>query len=136
MQPRCIRCKGRGYCGRSFCPIIAKSEALFKVKEKNVSEDFLGNSPAPFVGHHGYPFLNVGILSIPEIKENAWEYDAPRHWAINNLKIPEIVDFRSSLVNSRFKAHAHDRSKLLELSQEVGMASKPVKFSGDDESVK
>lgn len=126
MNVQCLKCKGRGFCGRSFCPIIAKSNALFKIKEKATKEDFLGSTPAPFIGHHGYPYLNVGILSIPEIKENAWEYDAPRYWAENNYQIPLIVDFRSSLINSRFKAHAHDRNKLLEISQEVGMASKPV----------
>lgn len=126
MQVQCLKCKGRGYCGRSFCAIIAKSNSMFKVKEKATKEDFLGSTPAPFIGHHGYPFLNVGVLSIPEIKENAWEYDAPRYWADNNFQIPKIIDFRSSLINSRFKAHAHDRNKLLELSQEVGMSSKPV----------
>lgn len=126
MNVKCMKCKGRGFCGRAFCPIIAKSNAMFKVKENIEKEDFLGSSPTPFVGHHGYPFLNVGILSTSEVKENAWEYDAPRHWSELNYDIPRIVDFRSSLINSRFKAHAHDRNKLLELSQEVGMASKPV----------
>jgi len=79
-------------CGKS-CPIIARSEALFKVKEMAANE-FTGSAPAPFVGHYGYPFLNVGLLSIPEIKENAWEYDAPRHWSGAGYKIPQIVEFR------------------------------------------
>ena len=126
MQIQCLRCKGRGFCGRSFCPILAKSEALFKVKQRSIKEDFFGSAPTPFVGHHGYPFLNVGILSVFEIKENAWEYDTPRYWANENFQIPQIIDFRSALLNSRFKAHAHDRNKLLDISQEVGMASKPV----------
>lgn len=126
MNIQCIKCKGRGFCGRAFCPILAKSNALFKVKDKLTKEDFLGSSPTPFVGHYGYPYLNVGILSIPEVKENAWEYDAPRYWADHDYQIPEIVDFRSALINSRFKAHAQDRNRLLEISQEVGMAEKPV----------
>ena len=126
MQSQCLKCKGRGFCGRSFCPILAKSNAMFKVKDKITKEDFLGSTPSPFVGHHGYPYLNVGILSINEIKENAWEYDAPKYWAEHEYQIPPIVDFRSSLINSRFKAHAHDMNKLLEISQEVGMASMPV----------
>jgi hypothetical protein len=113
-------------CGRSFCPILAKSNAMFKVKESLSKEDFLGSSPTPFVGHYGYPFLNVGILSTPEVKEDAWEYDAPRHWASNNYNIPQIIDFRSSLINSRFKVHAQDRNKLLDISQEIGMSLKPV----------
>ena len=126
MQIQCLKCKGRGFCGRSFCPILAKSNALFKVKKLDIKEDFLGSSPTPFVGNYGYPYLNVGIMSVPEIREDTWEYDAPRYWAENNFEIPRIIDFRSNLINSRFKAHAQDRNKLLDISQEVGMASKPV----------
>jgi len=126
MQIQCLKCKGRGFCGRSFCSILAKSEALFKVRKMDFKEDFYGSSPTPFIGHYGYPYLNIGILSVPEIKEDVWEYDAPRYWASNNFEIPRIIDFRSSLLNSRFKAHAQDKNKLLEISQEVGMASRPV----------
>ncbi len=128
MDIKCLKCKGRGFCGRSFCPIIAKSEALFKVKEQIGKEDFSGSSPSPFVGHYGYPYLNVGFLSLPQINEDAWIYDAPRYWSMNEFQIKEIVDFRSSLINSRFKAHAHDRNRLLEIGQEIGMASKPVEL--------
>ena len=126
MNIQCLKCKGRGFCGRAFCPIIEKSNAMFKVKRAVSKEDFLGSSPTPFVGHYGYPYLNVGILSTPEVKDNAWEYDAPKYWANKNYQIKEIIDFRSNLINSRFKAHAHDRNKLLDISQEVGMASAPV----------
>ena len=126
MKILCVKCKGRKFCGRAVCPIIAKSEAMFKVK--NLTEkDFFGSSPAPFVGHYGYPYVNVGILSPPAITEEAWKYDAPRHWAIDNYEIPQIVDYRSALINSRFKAQIKSsRNRFLELSQEIGMASKPV----------
>ncbi len=126
MDVRCVKCKGRGFCGREFCPHIAKSEARFKVKDKIGKEDFSGSSPTPFVGHHGYPFLNVGILSIPEVKDDAWEYDAPRHWGESGYDIPKIIEFRSNLINSRFKAHAQDNSRFLDISKEVAMAYKPV----------
>jgi len=126
MKTQCIQCKGRSYCGRSFCPIVAKSSAMFKVRDDLNKSDFTGSAPAPFVGHHGYPYLNVGVLSTPFIVDEVWEYDAPRYWANKNYEIKQIVDFRSSLINSRFKAHAHDKNKLLSLSQEVGMASLPV----------
>jgi hypothetical protein len=94
----------------------------------SINEDFAGSSPTPFVGHYGYPYLNVGILSVPEVKEEVWEYDAPRYWANNDFQIPKIIDFRSQLLNSRFKAHAQDKNRLLEISQEIGMASKPVEL--------
>jgi len=125
----CIKCKGRdpSNCGRTFCPIVAKSEALFKVKDKMNKEDFFGSSPAPFVGRFGYPHINVGILSPPEQKEDAWLHDAPLHWSKSGFNIPQIVDLRSSLINSRFKAYVKERSdRLLGITQEVGMASKPV----------
>ncbi len=133
MRVPCIQCKGRDprNCGRTFCPIVAKSEGLFRIKEKAQKEEFSSSSPAPFVGHYGYPFVNVGVLSPVEEKtsEESWIYDAPKHWANNNFQIREIVDFRSGLVNSRFKSHITDirkQEKFLDISKEVGMASKPV----------
>ena len=128
MRVPCIKCKGRdpSNCGRSFCPITAKHQALFKVKDKLASEDFFGSSPAPFVGRFGYPYVNVGILSPPEQSQDAWLYDAPLHWSANEFNIPQIVDLRSSLINSRFKANIRQQDKMLSISQEVGMASKPV----------
>ncbi|TKJ17206.1 hypothetical protein CEE44_01575 [Candidatus Woesearchaeota archaeon B3_Woes] len=101
-------------------------EAMFRVKPKLTKRDFEGSSPAPFVGHVGYPNLNVGLLSPVEVKEKAWIYDAPRYWADNQFKIPDIVDYRSALINSRFKTHVKNSTKFLEIAQEVGMASKPV----------
>ena len=81
----CIRCKGSNpaNCGRTFCPIIARSKAMFRLKEdmaKEPSADFFGSAPAPFVGRFGYPSVNVGILAPPEIKEDAWLHDAPLDW--------------------------------------------------------
>ncbi len=113
-------------CGRTFCPIVAKSKALFKVQEKNVKGDFFGSSPAPFVGHNFYPNLYVGILSPPEQREDAWLYDAPNYWGEHDFQIPQIVDYRSALINSRFRMHVKEQNKFLDISQEIGMASKPV----------
>jgi len=129
MNIPCIRCKGNNpqlFCGRSFCPIIAKSEAMFKVREKISKENFAGSSPAPFVGRFGYPNVNVGILSVEEKESEV--YDAPRFWANQNFEIPRIVDFRSSLVNSRFRVNVRASHRFLETSQEVGMAAKPVEL--------
>lgn len=125
MKVLCVRCKGRRFCGRSFCPIISKSESMFRV-QSIVEKDFYGSSPAPFVGHVGYPFLNVGILSPPYVADDAWRFDAPKFWSSNDYKIPELVDLRSSLVNSRFNINIKQHSRFLDIAQEVGMASKPV----------
>ena len=129
MNIPCIKCKGATpmqSCGRTFCPIVAKSEAMFKVKDAMPNKDFFGSSPAPFVGHNFYPNLYVGILSPGTQKEDAWLHDAPRHWAEHNFQIPEIVELRSSLINSRFRAYVKDHNKLVEIGKEIGMASKPV----------
>ena len=99
---------------------------MFKVSSKPIKEDFFGSSPAPFVGRYGYPEINVGIMTPPEQREDAWLFDAPKHWANSDFKIAEIIDLRSALINSRFKANIKGQSKLLDISQEVGMASKPV----------
>ena len=126
MQPLCLKCKGRGFCGRSFCPIYAKSQAIFKIEKMLDKSDFSSSSPAPFVGHYGYPNVNVGILSPARLDEKAELYDAPKYWAEHNFEIPKIVDLRSSLINSRFKIEIKKQNKFLDISKEVGMASKPV----------
>ncbi len=128
MNIRCLKCKGADHaCGRIFCPIVAKSQARFKVNDQITKKDFFGESPAPFVGRFGYPYVNVGILSPAGRPENVWKFDAPRHWAEHDLEIPQIIDYRSALVNSRFKSYVKQKStKLIEISQEVGMAAKPV----------
>ncbi|MBW3014452.1 hypothetical protein KY335_04415, partial [Candidatus Woesearchaeota archaeon] len=100
----CAKCKGRLFCGRSYCPILAKSAAAFKVKQGISKEEYFGSAPAPFVGRMGYPNINVGILSPGEVREDAWEYDAPQFWSSEGYKIPQIIDFRSQLINSRFKS--------------------------------
>lgn len=126
MNISCMKCKGRGYCGREFCAVYAKAQGMFKAKPLLEKEEFFGSAPAPFVGHHGYPDINVGILSPAEIREDAWEFDAPKYWAEHDYKIPRIIDLRSSLVNSRFKANIKQASKYLEIAQLVGMSAKPV----------
>ena len=107
------------------CPLYLRSLAYFRSKTVVQSESFFGSSPAPFVGRFGYPNIHVGVLTPPEINES-WLHDAPKFWSAQDFAIPQIVDLRSALVNSRFKAHVKEKSKWLELSQEVGMASKPV----------
>ena len=98
MQIRCLKCKGRGFCGRTFCPLVAKSKAAVKVKQGLGKEDFYGSAPTPFVGRYGYPNINVGILSLRDKEEDAWLYDAPRHWSKENFDIQRIANFRSELI--------------------------------------
>jgi len=114
-----------GACGKGKCPVCARNNALFKVKTK-FKEEFTSDAVAPFVGKFGYPNVNVGILAPPEQREDAWLFDAPKYWSAENFEIPRIVDFRSSLLNSRYNINIKKRIKLLELSQDIAMSSKPV----------
>ncbi|MDA1196632.1 MAG: hypothetical protein O2779_01570 [Nanoarchaeota archaeon] len=129
MKPRSVYCKvalNGKLCDNPSCNICTRAKSLFKVKDLLKSEDFFGSSPNVFVGHHGYPNLNVGILSPPEPKEDAWLLDAQKHWAKTNTQIPQIIDYRTQLLNSRFKVQVKQSNRFLELSKEIGMASKPV----------
>jgi DNA repair protein NreA len=136
INSKCIICKGRDpkkYCGRQQCPIILKSQAIAKVKEIALSDGINADSPSVFVGHYGYPKLNIGFLTPPEKKENTWIYDAPLEWAKKEFKIEDVVGYRSLLINSRFKANVSQpvfksdkRDKLIEIGQEITQASKPV----------
>lgn len=115
-----------GDCGKGKCPVCARSNAIYRVKSSMNKEEFTSDAVAPFIGKYGYPNVNVGILAPPEQSEETWLFDAPRHWAAENFEIPRIVDFRSSLLNSRQNLNVRKRIKLIEISQDIAMSSKPV----------
>ena len=100
--------------------------ALFKAKPLTSQQEFTGSAPAPFVCRFGYPYVNVGILAPQKLDEDAWEYDAPRHWAQQNMGIADVAAFRASLVNSRFISNVKQPDKLVEIAQDVAMSAKPV----------
>ena len=120
----CLYCKAPH--SSEQCPVLAKSRSLLHVKNILSSPIFSGASPAPFIGHYGYPQVNVGILAPPYVTEQAWEYDSPHHWVSEHYAIPKIVDLRSSLVQSRSTAHVKQPNVIVELAQLIGMADKPV----------
>ena len=115
-----------GDCGKGKCPICARRNAIFRVKNTIDKEEFTSDAVAPFVGRFGYPNINVGILAPPEQSNDSWLYDAPKYWSAENYEIPRIVGFRSSLLNSRYSINIKKRIKLLDLSQDIAMSSKPV----------
>lgn len=115
-----------GDCGKGRCPVCARNNAIFKVKKTLDKEEFTSDAVSPFVGRFGYPNINVGILAPPQQNDEAWLYDAPKYWSAENYEIPKIVDFRSSLLNSRTNFNIKKRIKFLELSQDIAMSSKPV----------
>jgi hypothetical protein len=127
MELACLKCKGknpRDNCGRTYCPILAKTQAKINVS-KDIKQDFQGSTPNIFIGKYGYPNLYVGLLSPPDVQDSTL-HDAPKEWSRQNYNINSIIDLRSSLVNSRFLSNIKGTSKFLDIAQEIGMASKPV----------
>lgn len=122
MNIQCIKCKGRGHCGRNFCAISSKIASQKKVN-LTAKQDYFGESPNVFIGRFGYPDINVGILNTEQYNN----HDAPLHWSENNYQIQQVIDLRTSLINSSFKTNIKTfDDKLLDMSQEVSMAEKPV----------
>lgn len=117
------------YCGGSRLQHLRSCPKVYSViKQKQFNEkakkEYFGESPNIFVGRYGYPRVNVGILSNEFLPEDV---DQPKLWAQQNYDIPKIVDLRSSLINSRFKADVKSfDEKFLEITQEVSMAKRPV----------
>ncbi|HLF54562.1 MAG TPA: hypothetical protein VI612_02485 [Candidatus Nanoarchaeia archaeon] len=102
------------------------SYALARAKPLVEKEEFTGSAPAPFVGRYGYPNVNVGILSATQHEENAWRYDAPRYWAGQNLTIQDVVQYRTSMINSRFVSNVKQPDKLVGIAQDVAMSDKTI----------
>ncbi|HUS50978.1 MAG TPA: hypothetical protein VMZ91_12495 [Candidatus Paceibacterota bacterium] len=123
----CVRCKGRGYCGKP-CKILAKLRVQVRDINTSLKKEFRGSSPPTvFIGSKLiYPAVNVGIMSLPEKEEDAWLYDSPNYWSQEGINSKQIIKFRTSLINSRFQAKVFDirkDNKLLRLIQEIGMTS-------------
>ena len=145
----CLRCKGaRLLCGKNTCPILMKKSVLksmvpFKLDKTRRNVDVFGASPPGFfVGHFNYPNVYLGPL-IPfqefETGLDITDYhilDAPELWF--GKQIVDVVRYRSSLVRSNFKLNVNigrksrkitpsiKTQKLLEASQELSMAARPV----------
>ena len=113
--------KKGGYAQRELIKFNFESLDL----DKN---EFFGNSPpSVFVGRFGYPQVNVGVLSPVGSRENSHLMDSPKEWVKRGLRDIDILRLRSQLVNSRFQSRIKSPNhRLIDLSQEIGMAYKPV----------
>jgi DNA repair protein NreA len=90
---------------------------------ENAKEDFSGKAPNVFIGKYGYPNINVGILSAENYENN----DNVPFFVEKNLQVNNIVNLRTNLINSHFKANVKDfNGKLLEISKEISLAKNPV----------
>tara|TARA_Y100000310_G_scaffold89035_1_gene86165 strand:- start:2987 stop:4231 length:1245 start_codon:yes stop_codon:yes gene_type:complete len=128
MDPLCIRCKGKGLCGKP-CRILAR----FQDKAPKVKTHFSGSSPPEiFVGRIGYPFINSGILAPTSQAGNQTSIlSAPEQWVEEDLSIEQILEMRGQLIYGRSKSHikSHDNTestKIKQTTQELALSSKPV----------
>jgi len=147
----CLRCKGaRLLCGKKTCPILLKKSILksmipFEIGKSLRNIEIFGASPPGFfVGRYNYPNVAVGPL-IPFKEFETYKYindyhilDAPELWF--GKQIEEVIKYRSSLVRSNFKINVNigeqkiteknnpplKAQRLLETSQELSMAARPV----------
>lgn len=130
MELLCIRCKGKGLCGKP-CKILSK----FKESSPKVKTHFSGSSPPEiFVGRVGYPFVNSGILSpthesFPDKQTS--NLSSPEQWVEENLDIDSILQMRGQLIYGRGQSHIKSSKEkssknLRQTTQELALASKPV----------
>ncbi len=122
MSELCIRCKGRGFCGKP-CKILARIQKF----QPKVNLDFSGSSPPEiFVGHHGYPNLFSGILAPMEMGKTE-NMSMPELWFQKQASIEDILNFRSRMIYSRFTVNIKEKkNKLLEVMQEISLSNKAV----------
>lgn len=105
---------------------IINNNANIISKDFKYKKDFFGDTPSPFVGRFNYPNVNVGIMSAINAEKKD-ELDNPKLWSNKNKTVNEVVNLRSSLINSRFKSNIYSKKeKLNELAKEVGLASDAV----------
>src|SRR3989344_3356981 len=110
-----------------------KVKSMFSSISEFGKDNFFGSSPpSVFVGSKlKYPNVNVGILSPPVYDEGSWILDNPRYWANSETTIKDVVNYRGSLINSRFRSSVKDvrrEYKFLDIAKEIALGYKPVEL--------
>ena len=117
----CIRCKGKGLCGKR-CRILDK----FIDNAPKATTHFHGKSaPEVFVGRVGYPYVNSGILA-PSENDNVSNFASAEEWSKNNFSIENVLRLRGQLIYGRGNSHIKTSSSLKKVTQELALSSKPV----------
>ncbi|MET1160296.1 MAG: Nre family DNA repair protein [Thermoprotei archaeon] len=121
----CAICRGRNWCGLSYCPLIARRLAIYRLSRVVDSRELFGTSPpSVFVGRRGYPYVNLGPSTPPETGDTSI-YDLPEKWI--GIKLEDILRFRWSLVTGSTRVRVDDtRSRLVEKLHELVLSYKPV----------
>jgi len=118
----CVICKGsRALCGHDPCPKLASIRAAPWINEK-IKKEFFGPSPSVFVGRIGYPRLNVGPMGTFE--QTDVSNDDPRQWL--SMNYDKIIELRTTLIRSKQPQNVFSRSRFIEETQELALASTPT----------
>jgi hypothetical protein len=120
-QMKCVTCKGRGLCGRPFCPVLRRLEEIAGLPKVGMRLEGL-SPPEVFVGRAGYPLVRAGPM-VPA--DGALEPHSPGL----DMDIGEIIGLRASMVRSEARIgvrEAQAPGRLLEACQQMAMSSAPV----------
>ncbi|MCK5321473.1 hypothetical protein KAJ38_02750 [Candidatus Pacearchaeota archaeon] len=121
MDGLCIKCKGKGFCGKP-CQILRR----FVDNAPKPRLHFSGKSaPELFVGRIGYPYINSGILA-PSENDNISNFATAEEWSTNNFSVENILRLRGQLVYGKAKINIKSESKLKKVTQELALSSRPV----------
>ncbi len=122
-RQQCLRCKGgRLLCGRDSCPLLDRIRVGNPVEGKLKAEMY-GPSPSVFVGWKGYPTVSVGPMT--SLQEDGSDVlDNPGAWY--GLGFDDIVRMRSLVVRGKQRRPVKDRSRFIDLMQELALSVKPV----------
>jgi len=126
IDPRmCSVCRGRNWCGLSYCPLIARRVARLRLSSIRDAREVFGSSPpSVFVGRYGYPYVSIGPSTPPETGDTSI-YDLPEKWI--GVKLEDILKFRWSLVTGSTKLYVRDtKSAVVEKLHELVLSAKPV----------
>jgi hypothetical protein len=127
----CVKCKGKGLCGRPYCPILEKFKSIESTVSKSVgcTSIFGASPPAVFVGRHNYPEVMAGPMIPPELTgDEAMQLEDPKE--LLKMGIQDIISSRSQLVRAstgiNVKNAANPDNLLIEKSQELALSKNPV----------
>ena len=123
----CVKCKGKGLCGRTDCPFLKALRLYASHMPELRGRELEGRSPpAVFVGRIGYPYVSVGPL-IPPVETDTSLYDRPEEWF--GLSLAEIARMRASLVRGKFLVNVkkpEKAGKLMERTLELALSDRSV----------